>query len=101
MDDKNYEVFHDLDFPDSGDNSLRLQIDTGTVADYGRNDEQYRSWQEHKKPAGKVYKADHPPLDSKKRQHKEFRHQHSRQILCKRITSKTRLDRHAASFLPA
>ena len=43
-----------------------------------------------------------PPLDSKKkRQQKEFRYQYSRQILCKRITSKTRLNRHAASFLPA
>ena len=67
IDNENYEVFHDLDFPDSGDNSLQLRIDTGTVTNYGRNDEQYWSWQEHKEPAGKVYKADHPPLDSKKR----------------------------------
>ena len=76
MDDENYKVFRDLDFPDFGDNSLWLRIDTGTVADYGRNDEQYWSWQEHKMLAGKVYKANHLPLESKKkkREYREFRH---------------------------
>ena len=77
IDDENYEVFRNLDFPDSGDNSLQLRINIGTVADYGRNDKQYQSWQEHKKPTGKVYRADHPPLDSKR--YREFRYEKFRQ----------------------